>query len=85
MHLLDTLDVCFKKIANKVCTTDNIVNSSAIYFGLEGFAHAKRDCEADENCKSIVVLGGEQFLLCKSGANEVEDYDSADVWVKGIF
>merc|ERR1719495_2109029 len=85
----DTMGVCFAKMANKTCTIDNLIDISADYLGLDGFADAKRDCEADETCKSIVDVSkafdlerGERFLLCKSGANEVEDYDSADVWVK---
>ena len=93
LYLSATQDKCFTKIPNKECTIDNILDISAQYLGVDGFADAKRDCKADETCKSIVDVSkafgldqpGERFLLCRSGANEVEDYDSADVWVKGIF
>merc|ERR1712136_520608 len=49
------------------------------------------DCRADETCKSIVDVSlafgyerfGEEFMLCTSGAEEVEESDLANVYIKG--
>ena len=80
-------------MSNKVCTIDNIKDLSAEYLGAAGFAQAKRDCAADETCKSIVDVSvafgyeklGKQFLLCNSGADEVEDSIDGDIYIKGDF
>jgi len=85
-----TPDKCFAKIENKTCTIDNIKDTPASYVGLKGLAQAKEDCRADETCKSIVDVSlafgferfGEEFMLCTSGAEEVEDSDLANVYIK---
>ena len=81
------------KIQKKECTIDQILDISAEYLGPDGLAQAKRECAADETCKSVmdvsIALGfdnpGNQFLLCKSGADEVLPSVSADIYVKGDF
>ena len=66
-----------------------MIDISADYLGLDGFADAKRDCEADETCKSIVDVSkafglehrGEVFQLCKSGADEIlNSKDTSRAW-----